>query len=363
MITRIDAVLALSLLAACGGSGGGSSGPTLPACPATDQLLTASPLADADFTVLTPLGNLNPPGHVFPTEHQYFYLAIPPGATVPAAVAVVTPGDLTLIEARSSEHLSADPQFTDWDLTLAACDGLSFRFGHVATLAPAVEAALVPTGSCDEYSTGGQDYRQCRYTAAVPLLAGAPLGTAGGNAGQYALDLGTHDTRKPPVGLVNAAAYGDAAYARCVTDYAAADVQAALLAHVERTVEPRCGSQAQDVAGTAQGNWRRAGEPTYPEDPHLALVHDPVDPSRIAISIGTSLGISPRVASPTTEGTGSANRDPSEAVPGTTWCWDLGGSRLVVELPTASTLTAEAQTGACGDPPWTLGAGAVQFVR
>ena len=42
----------------------------LPACPAGPPLLfTTPPIAESDFTGLTPLGGVSPPGHVFPTGH------------------------------------------------------------------------------------------------------------------------------------------------------------------------------------------------------------------------------------------------------------------------------------------------------
>jgi len=55
-----------------------------------------------------------------------------------------------------------------------------------------------------------------------------------------------------------------------------------------RLVEPICGRVDYDVAGTASGVWyQKSSSSTYPEDPHLALVYDNVDPSLAALSIGT----------------------------------------------------------------------------
>jgi hypothetical protein len=349
-------VLAAALLTACG-----KEGPKLPACPASDEILTVPWMAVEAVGELTPLGNLNPPGHVFPTEHQYLYLA-----DAGAATPIVAAGPLVLVEVASSEHLSAEPPFVDYDLTLSVCDGLSFRLGHVATLDGALAARIggATGGDCQTYSTGGQDYRRCRRTPSAALAPGDAIGTAGVNPGQWALDVGTHDLRKPPVALVAASAYGDAAYGRCFLDYATAEVQAAFYAKVLRSEAPRCGTQGQDLAGTAQGNWRRAGAPTYPEDPHLALVHDMKNPAQVALSFGTSLPPLSGVAWPPLATTGRANRDPSAVTSdGEAWCWDAGGGRLVVTLPTASTLRAEGQAGACGEGPWTLSGAAVAFGR
>ncbi len=340
-----------------------SSGPDLPPCPATDAILTQSPLADADFVTLTPLGNLNPPGHVFPTEHQYFYL--PPDGWLPKSVDVVAPGALTLTEVASSEHVNAG--IIDYDLTLAACDGVSFRFGHVATLDAALAARIggATGGDCQTYSTGGETYRRCTRSVEAPLQPGDRIGTAGGNPGQGALDMGAQDERKPRAAYANPSGWEQYLYSRCFIDYYGdATLRDHLLDRIGRTQEPRCGTHVQDLAGTAQGNWRKAGAGTFPEDPHIALVHDMMDPTRIALSLGTSLG-SPGVWMPPTATTGHANRDPSVVVPSETWCWDatFGSTRLIVRMPTATTLQAEVQYGSCGTGPWALGPGAVAFAR
>jgi len=365
MRTSLAVVVATLSVSGLGCGSDGSGGPALPACPASDEVLTVPLLDPAGARELTPLGNLNPPGHVFPAEHQYLYLLVDGG--LPVSTPIVSPGDVVLTEVASSEHLSAVPPFVDYDLTLSVCSGLSLRLGHVATLDAALASRIggATGGSCQTYSTGGQDYRRCTRSTSAALAAGEAIGTAGGNPGQWALDVGLHDTRKAPVAFVNPSGYGDAAYARCFLDYASADVRAALTPLIQRSVEPICGTHAQDLAGTAQGNWRRAGSSTYPEDPHLALVHDMKNPAQIALSIGTSLApLSPAVASPASAGSGRANRDPSAVVPdGATWCWDAGGGRLVVTMPAASALRAEGQAGACGAGPWTLGAGAVEFAR
>lgn len=43
----------------------------LPSCPQGKELFTIFPLKDSDYDSITPLGNLNPTGHTFPTDHLY----------------------------------------------------------------------------------------------------------------------------------------------------------------------------------------------------------------------------------------------------------------------------------------------------
>jgi hypothetical protein len=67
--------IAAAALPACK-NGGDSTGPTAPsgvaACSGT-QVLTVSPVVLGVLQAIVPLGNLNPSGHVFPTDHVYLY--------------------------------------------------------------------------------------------------------------------------------------------------------------------------------------------------------------------------------------------------------------------------------------------------
>jgi len=66
------------LLAACGGEGGNAtSGPYESYPPPVGGVaqFTYSPLAIDSFALITPLGNLNPPGHTTPSDHAYYYVA------------------------------------------------------------------------------------------------------------------------------------------------------------------------------------------------------------------------------------------------------------------------------------------------
>ncbi|MGK5086222.1 hypothetical protein WDW86_01585 [Bdellovibrionota bacterium FG-2] len=138
-----------------------------------------------------------------------------------------------------------------------------------------------------------------------------------------------------------------------------------------RTSEPREGTISQDVAGTAQGIWLKEGVSTvYPEDPHLALVHDPVDPTIAVLSIGTSLeGGMGAWSIPSTTTLGTFNRDFATITPGSdTYCYDssgLGGV-VVLSLDSATSLKVEFKPGlSCMNSAQELALSprAVRFVR
>lgn len=364
-------------LVAVGCHRGDGGGPSLPQCTA-DRPLTVSPLADGDFAGLVPLGNLNPSGHTLPTDHVYFYLPFD-GGTAPDVVPVVLPGDGWITQIAASEHVSASPPFTDYALTFQPCDEQILVFGHISSLDPALAAQLTGDAPCDEYTTGGQAFRYCRYDLKIPVSAGDPLGTAGGNPGQYALDLGAFDLRGEALPFANLerilADNERLPYVVCPADLFAADVADALGARfsnhdgsVLRTAEPRCGSVMQDLPGTAQGIWiNAASDELYPEDPHLSFVHDNVDPSVPVLSIGTAIPDLLGAHAFTAEASGVVNRDPADlSADGTVTCYALPGvtGAVLAEMPSATELRVEHQPAAdCASPPWALGAGAVDFAR
>ena len=89
------AVVLLLCLAACGRGPTSPSNTGEPARSGGPLVFRASPLDEGDIRFIVPLGNLNPPGHTFPSDHVYFYNRIPP-APPDAPVPVRAPGDGTV---------------------------------------------------------------------------------------------------------------------------------------------------------------------------------------------------------------------------------------------------------------------------
>ena len=131
---------------------------------------------------------------------------------------------------------------------------------------------------------------------------------------------------------------------------------------------PIGGTIEQDIAGTAQGVWFLPGESTYPEDPHLTLAHDNVDPTQPVFSVGNSVtGLSSGTYTYTLEATGTEDRDFDDInVVGTTYTFIdiVEDTSLVILLKmlTTTSLQIEAQTDADG-PPWLFTGNEVEFER
>ncbi len=350
-----------------------STGPDLsglPSCgPAT--LLTTTPIALADIREIGPLGNLNPPGHTFPSDHIYFYPTIGPG------VPVASPGKVRVTQVLLQKRTGGgQPEFDDYGMDFYPCPNQHFYFGHVSTLTASLLAKVgALDGSCDQpYQTGGFTFVQCRKTVKVDLADAEAIVTAGG-PGQGALDLGLVDMDMAPLAYVDPGRQTGAGgvHAACPVDYFVTSVRDSLRARmavngIHRVIAPVCGSVMQDVANTAQGRW--FFDATTNEDHHLGLVHQNWDPTIGAFSIGTSI---PATASTvlmfTPAAAGRVNRDFNlVSADGNIYCYQLTNSsgHVFVQLTGATQLKIEVfGTGAtCGDSTtWSFGANAATFAR
>jgi len=94
--------------------------------PLTDVTVTftQSPVDIEIIDTVIPLGNLNPPGHTFPTDHIYFYIK----ATAPDPYEIKAIADGTIIRINK--------KLNDYALTIRYTSTFSSYFDHVKTLAP-----------------------------------------------------------------------------------------------------------------------------------------------------------------------------------------------------------------------------------
>lgn len=321
---------------------------------AQDAFFTTSPLDLRDIDFIRPLGGLNPPGHVFPTDHIYFFMHRD-ASDVPVVVPFYAPGNLTATTVSASQHVSAG--YTDFVLELKPCQGVTVVFGHVSSLDPDLfgdTASFSDWTLSNEYTTGGETYRLWRKDVSIDVEAGQRLGTTGGRRGQYALDLGVYDERGMAQDVASPSRWTQSRvlHAACPFDYyATGTVRTALLNLIESALgiplESRCFTVFQDEPGTARGCWFVDGTAnTYPEDPHLALLASNIRPSRYVFSVGTSV---PGLASGRYEFSpyqaGVLNRPFDLVEPnGTIYGYAVDGypGTLIITLPDEDTLWIEA---------------------
>ncbi|MFH1781574.1 MAG: hypothetical protein ABH835_03095 [Patescibacteria group bacterium] len=331
-------------------------------------------LDNDDYIAITPLGAMNPTGHVFPTDHMYYYLT--EGMT---KVPIYAPGDIWLETISTSEHLSADPVFTDYDIEFRSCAKFHGFMGHISGISEAMQDAWnkgVQDYECFSYEAGGEEYERCSRTVRKKLMAGDEIGTAGGNTGQGALDWGTYDTRVAVTGVANESRWYDSRlYNVCPLDYYPADLKDyfySLLGNgtVSRVGEPLCGTIKQDVAGTAQGRWFLPDTPegqNWQEDHQIALVHNDTDYTMGEFSVGDSTSsLSSGTYNFTPTDSGFVNRDFDQVTSdGNIYCYDTDqGETILVQMTSDDGLRVEAQSlGSCGSGPWSFTNDYTDFIR
>lgn len=385
----IIVILAAAALPACAGSSGGGEGDSsLPATLAScgeGSLFSAMPMADADIWYIAPLGNLNPTGHTFPTDHIYLYMPQDPqDETKTISATVFAPARIWIGKVTAQENQTAG--YTDYSIDFYPCREAKVTYGHIQELSSDLAAQIGTWGDagCETYATGGTNYRSCSKTVEIELAAGTAMGTAGGRTGQFALDIWFYDSRTAALAYANPSRLWssedglDPLHIACPIDAFSDSLRSSLeaklgLPDARRTVEPICGEVMQDVAGTVQGKWYYAPDAGgTSEDPHLALVHDNFDPTKGAFSVGTSVtAIADRVMFFAPQHTGQVNREFSEVTAdGNISCYDSfsgdapANTIVLLQLTSNTALTIEAQTAvSCGAGPWAFTGGAIAFER
>ncbi len=278
--------------------------------------------------------------------------------------------DLTVISIRADEYVTAG--FTDYSITLKACEDITVSFGHLTSLS---EDVFRDTSSYAEWDdsvenfSGGETYRINRKWIEIPVTAGQILGTVGGRSYAWSVDFGVYDQRHNPANVANPQRWENndlylhgVCYLRYYEEGPVLDQLVALVGRemVEGETLP-CGSVIQDVPGTAQGIWFLSGSnDTHPEEQHLALVRRSTNPDQKVLSIGNSI---PNIDSGIYEfvpaSRGLLNRDFLDIIPdgqiygfqvNKAWENDLFNGVIVVMMPNSETLWIEVFIGATTEP-------------
>lgn len=350
---------------------GGGTGQS-PACP-SGPLFSLPPIALDKTLAIIPLGNLSPPDHTLPTDHIYLAVKNHNAIEPQAITGLVAPGDLTIVQvAHSVAKIQGVVRSDDYSIDFSLCREVMGRFGHVTALAPALKALLEQrSGQCmTQAPRPGDEYRHCRYQLSSPVKAGASLGEVGGGT-PTGLDWQMTDRRRIRLAYANPSRYYESAfYFACPLDFYEGQARAALSAKLggpgqRRTVEPLCGAVAQDLPGTAQGNWFTGGPQVQADSPEtwgkgLALVHDNLDGVTGVVSIGGVVAEPTKLLfQPKREGT--FNREFSEVrADGQVYCYEgstnLSGPpspprHVLLQMNDATTMRVEYRAGSCPATP------------
>jgi hypothetical protein len=399
----LPALVFALLVSACGGGGGGGSGngnSSLPggsstssdtshgtaSCQAGNAVFTTSPLPLSSVIGWVPLGSMEPPGHTFPTDHQYLYYANPgsPGNTT---LNVVAPSDLRIWMIY--QDTGSANEYSIW---IQPCAQIIGRLGSITGLSSDLSAAAGAINqSCQTFGSS----TQCQKALTYDVKAGQTIGTINSST-EYALDWWLWDTRVTPIAFVDPAEFTggpDTGFTEADIVPASAYYTAAMTPQIDaklgsfdgtqqRTTAPVDGTIAVDVANTARGYWFNPSQAYPPENYQVALAPDNIAPNTTeVISLGVSQanfsngGGSGVRGSFTPLATGLIDRAfETVTADGNTYCYNplientAGQSGLIIlQMPTAASLKIEVQAltgGSCASAqPWTFTANAVTYKR
>lgn len=264
--------LAAAVCIACGGSMNepGHTGPypytdTPPPANGVAQF-SVLPVAMASGLSVTALGNLNPPGHVLPTDHAYFYDADlstgkPPfGSDVRAVYMPATATAFFVLHQSGAEY----------KVMFRATSTFYFYFDHLVPTTPPAIGQIIQ--------------------------AGAQIGTTSPGA---ALDFGAFDETVSHSGFLNIARYPEQTrYYVSPWKYFTPELQAQIVPHLYRapTADKLDARIDFGVAGRLVGDWFLQGMPTdssaypYGWPRTVSFAYDYYDPSAVRISIGGTIG-------------------------------------------------------------------------
>lgn len=335
-------------------------------------VLSELPTADSDFDYLIPLGNLSPFHHTIPTDHIYYvFKRENPESTVPE-VDVHSPGKVRFNEILHITDIRDGQIITDdYKVSFYPCRGVTLYYDHITGFKGGLaDEVKGKKEKCTESHPRPEDtILYCRVSIDYLAEPGEVIGTAGRKIAT-GFDFGATDHRMSPLSYANPKRYRkDAFYVACPFDLYPEDVKARIWPRFgypdnPRTIEPVCGSVAQDKPGTLQGNWFIGDIPadeTESWNKGLALVHDNLDPTVGVVSFGGNGGPVARILfEPKT--VGLINREFSDITPDSkTYCYQIDltmdglhspppTEKFLIRLDSFLELSFEVQKGACTEP-------------
>lgn len=287
---------------------------------------------------------------------------------LPLDTEVFAPANLivTRITHISSIH-NGQLRENDYKLDMVPCKNVGIQFDHIRELSPKLAGAYKASKpKCQENQRAGNLNRYCSIDMNIKLVAGELIGVAGGSMAT-GLDFGATDGRQKPLEFANNKRYrNNYRQTLCPYDLFSPELKSHLYQFLgsneqRREIEPICGTIAQDVPGTAQGNWyqgKGSSDELERQGKMVALIHDNVDPKLGLIVLGNTF--SKVVFSPTHSGL--LNREFAAVVPGQDiYCYqpNTTGSRVsygthgqfkgsvLIRLPSASELDVEVKSEDC----------------
>lgn len=349
-----------------------------PACPSDVSGILTSPLIDLDeITSITPLGNLNPPGHTSPVDHNYFT------SDYNGKVPVYAPADgwiTDLVVISGKDEKTGEYVARGITMDIEVCKGLKLTFANLTEAASILKDNWPKKDNGCKYgiNKSGHDYTegQCYYHSNIRIKAGDLLGYTqnevkkDGTKG-FAFEIWAANYNKPAPSNVDWSYYDDDRYAHimCTFDLYSGDLKKQFYdklggvdqkktgsVFIKRTIEPVCGAVNQNIVGTIQGmwfgqGWKNRKDKTNPDDSRqVSFMHWNIDPSIAEVgNAGEITNGQPDQFQFIPKHVGTIDREPSEvAADGKVYCYNARVGKILTTLIDDRHLKLEYQTGLCG---------------
>ena len=299
---------------------------------------------------IVPLGNYNPPGHTFPTEHMYVVF------NQTSSMKVYAPGNVKVTYIGSKEYSEDQMQdWSDYDISMKSCDDVTMHLMHMQLDSELLSKGGSEKKHCSSYETHNSEIEMCQYESDFWIDAGTLLGTAGNpQNNHYNFDMGVKDRRITNDFIdkeVNAHFLDSVCPFEYFTNETRQEMEskASGWGRAENVINP-CGEIVFDIKGTAQGNWVREDTPRNSEtlyDEHgLGLYYDNIKQDDLVISSSSDGGYSYRFE-PTD--VGLVNRSFSSVVADDNiYCYETGyypGDIILIQLMDDENLKIERKNG------------------
>jgi len=350
----------------------------MPFCGDEMMFFKTGPISMNDCSYITPLGEVNPPTKVFSSERLKYHIEREiNNSQFTRSVNIISPGHAWITKVAKI----TGPSGTSYSINLKPCQDLTFILEKVLFLNEDIFGDSVNIGNCSKYVTGGYEYEVCEKEIFVEVGEGQVLGRIGGSTGDSFLGLTAYDKRIKEIDITNEYRFNFNEFGAptCPLYYFVFESRASMekkLGEMNngtfyRRVEfPFCGEIYQDLPTTLQGFWFLNGvKGSHPEDPHVALVHDNVNPGIGVFSIGSSFEkIEAGKYTFEPESKSGINPDFKITKQGVTYCYQLADKKnrqfvILVQLVDDNNMRMEIQDSNVCKPQSQLTANALSFSR
>ena len=358
-----------------------------PKCPSNLAGILTAPLIELEhLTSIAPLGNLNPPGHTSPVDHNYF------STDSNAKIPVYAPADAWVTNIISvAMDAGQGFEFYGYVIQLTICDGLILDFANITDISQLLKDEIAnKKGECKESPKKDGHVgpeRQCNNSLSYKVGSGEQIGYVqrtvrfDGNS-DLQFEIWAANYNKPAPSNIDWTYYDDNRYAHsmCTFDLYTGDLKQQFYAKLggieqkvtkdimtgkqmetapifkRRTIEPICGTVNQNLVGTIQGmwfgeGWKNRKDKNIPDYTNqFSFLHWNIDPTYAEIgNAGEITGGQSGQMQFIPNHTGTIDREPSEVkADGKVYCYNFREGKILTELVDDRHLKLEHQSGSCG---------------